>query len=805
MQFVIKSLSWSGGRRVPSIAAAVCALALVAAGAGAAETPADWTIAVYLDGDNDLEYFAVLDLAELASVGSTERIRVVVLADMLGQFNTRRGEVIKGSFEEAWAALDVVPEADMGSPATLGDFVRYARASFPANRHAVILWDHGNGWLPPDADTSAVADARRKSTPMRAVCHDATQGTILSIADVRTAMLSAAAPADILGFDACLMGMLEVAYELAPCAAVMVASEKTIPAPGWAYELVLAGIAASVDLSANAVATVMVDAYGRRYLGDEPLAAIDLAAAAGLVPAFDACLDSVLDTGGAEALAHVADACIAGASFDRLGYWDLGGLLEDLAARAPQAPWGVSAQAALSAYRSAVIARAEEVWPPATGLTIYAPPPGYTPLAEYNADTLRFAADTRWPEVLAALAALPLADDAFAPNATRATAKEISPGVEYRLRLYAEDDYFWFKASAGGRFTAVLRSFPEYADLDLVLLNSIGMEIAYSASVSGAEVVTWSGAAGASYYLHVELYDGPPSPYTLQIHENVDSTEYTVAEGADAFVPAAGGAVLAIMGDDGGASVELPFPFTFFGAAYDGVNVSTNGFLSFGRGVSAYECMPLPMPGPPTGIVAVCWSDLRPAAATRIVASVLGDAPRRSLTFTWSDISMWGYSDQETITFQASLYEGTNAMVFRYGDTVFDPSWQSFADHGGRASVGIQGEGAASAVLYSFNEPTLSDGLSVTFTPAAGVFSRGDANRNGRMDLSDAIAILLQLFRSAPIGCADASDGNDDGQLTIADPIRVLGRLFSGDAPLPPPYPGRGTDPTDDALGCGDA
>lgn len=794
-------------RRALLSACVACALALAAAHAGAAEALAEWTIAVYLDGDNNLEDFAVLDLAEMASVGSTERIRVVVLVDMfqanvLGLGSTRRGEVIKGSFEEAWAALDAMPEADMGSPATLDAFIRYARESFPAKRHAVILWDHGNGWVPPDVDLAADADDRRKATPVRAVCHDATQGSMLSIADVRTALLAADPPTDILGFDACLMGMLEVAYEFAPCAAMMVASEKTIPATGWPYELVLEGLAASDDLSARAAAAVMVDSYGRRYLGDEPLAATDLAAAVELVSALNALLDSVLGAGGADAIADVAEACLASAPFDYYGYWDLGGLLDALAARASGKPWGPLAGAARSAYRTAVTAIAEEVWPPATGLTIYVPPPGASPLASYNATTLRFAADTRWPEALAALAALPLADDAFAPNATRATAKEIASGTEYRLRLYTDYEYFWFTASAGGRFTAVLKNFPEYADLDLVLLDARGIPVAGAATMSGAEVVSWSGPAGAKYYLRVELYDGPRSPYTLQVHENVDSPEYAVAEGNEAFVPADGGAILPIADDDGGLRVELPFPFTFFGAAHDAVNVSSNGFLSFGQGVSAYDYMPLPMPGPPTGIVAVWWSDLLPLAQTRITATVTGEAPQRAFTITWGDISMWGIPGGGVVTFQASLYEGTNAIVFRYKDTI---AGSARYDRGASASVGVQAEGAGSAVLYSFAEPSLQDGLSVAFTPVAGIFSRGDANRDGRMDLSDAVTVLMQLFRSAPVRCADASDANDDGAVDIADPIRVLGRLFGGGEPLPPPYPGRGIDPTADDLGCTDA
>jgi hypothetical protein len=36
----------------------------------------------------------------------------------------------------------------------------------------------------------------------------------------------------------------------------------------------------------------------------------------------------------------------------------------------------------------------------------------------------------------------------------------------------------------------------------------------------------------------------------------------------------------------------------------------------------------------------------------------------------------------------------------------------------------------------------------------------------------------------------------------LANPITVLEHLFRGGPPLPPPFPGVGTDPTPDTLGC---
>ena len=88
-------------------------------------------------------------------------------------------------------------------------------------------------------------------------------------------------------------------------------------------------------------------------------------------------------------------------------------------------------------------------------------------------------------------------------------------------------------------------------------------------------------------------------------------------------------------------------------------------------------------------------------------------------------------------------------------------------------------------------------------------FIRGDANRDGTVDIADAIAILGNLFPGAGgpniLTCADAADTNDDGGLNIADAITTLTNLFPGPGGppgFPAPNPNCGTDPTDDPLDC---
>jgi hypothetical protein len=81
-------------------------------------------------------------------------------------------------------------------------------------------------------------------------------------------------------------------------------------------------------------------------------------------------------------------------------------------------------------------------------------------------------------------------------------------------------------------------------------------------------------------------------------------------------------------------------------------------------------------------------------------------------------------------------------------------------------------------------------------------FRRGDANRDGRVDLADAPWELNWLFLAgAAPDCLDAADSNDDGRLALSDPIYLLNHLFLGGPPLPPPGTERcGIDATADGL-----
>src|SRR2546422_465402 len=67
---------------------------------------------------------------------------------------------------------------------------------------------------------------------------------------------------------------------------------------------------------------------------------------------------------------------------------------------------------------------------------------------------------------------------------------------------------------------------------------------------------------------------------------------------------------------------------------------------------------------------------------------------------------------------------------------------------------------------------------------------RGDANGDGRVNISDPIFINNWLFSGGTRpGCIEAADANDDGAVNSADSTYLYNFLFQGGSPPPAPFP----------------
>ncbi len=89
-------------------------------------------------------------------------------------------------------------------------------------------------------------------------------------------------------------------------------------------------------------------------------------------------------------------------------------------------------------------------------------------------------------------------------------------------------------------------------------------------------------------------------------------------------------------------------------------------------------------------------------------------------------------------------------------------------------------------------------------SPQEKKFRRGDANIDGKVDISDMVRITEIFTSTKKMQCEDAADANDDGAIDLSDAIYISSWYSLGtvqELPSPGAFTA-GYDPTPDSLGC---
>ena len=224
----------------------------------------EWAIYIFMNGDNDLESYVFYDLNELEEVGSSDNVHVVVQADRSEGYwagagdwtDTRRYYITKDdNTNQVNSELVMsVGEADMGSPTDLADFLIWAYDEYPAQKVAVIFWNHGEAWS--------------KGTPPPYISWDEGSGNVLSFAqgDVHEGLqplVDRHGPIELVGFDACYMGSWEVAHSLSAQALFMTGAETVVGMDGYLYPFILNAINDNPSISSADLARIFAESAGR--------------------------------------------------------------------------------------------------------------------------------------------------------------------------------------------------------------------------------------------------------------------------------------------------------------------------------------------------------------------------------------------------------------------------------------------------------------------------------------------------------------------------------------------------------------
>ncbi len=209
----------------------------------------EWGFYVYMAGDNTLYDELTDDLNEMKMVGSSSELEIVALTDKINDDDSHAYHVMKHNLVEynlseinsTWQN-----ELDMGNGDTLRDFLIWSSENFPAKKKILIIWNHGSGWEKVAEDGNSyltVPEINNSINEYREITNET--------------------PFTLIGFDACLMGMFEIMYELKEHTEMVHGSEAYEPLEGWTYNNLLYKL--NENLNNDELAYHVVNDYVESY------------------------------------------------------------------------------------------------------------------------------------------------------------------------------------------------------------------------------------------------------------------------------------------------------------------------------------------------------------------------------------------------------------------------------------------------------------------------------------------------------------------------------------------------------------
>ncbi|MBS1988236.1 hypothetical protein JST56_04550 [Candidatus Dependentiae bacterium] len=270
---------------------------------------AQWSVLTYIQGDNNLDPFAYFNVKAMQKgVRATDQVHALVQWDRPNDNKTWRFRITPGGKIE-----DESLSSEMGyhPRQELVDSMQWVVNSYPALHYGLILWNHGSGvedyspgsrqkrryyskWLQL-VGTSPDAQAER------GVLYDDSQGTCLTNSEMSDALRDIKGiigrNLDLLGMDACLMAMFEIAYEVKDFVDYFVASQELEPGEGWEYTSMFNALTTMPTITPAQLAKTIVTGYARYYrkrgdTADFTMSAFDLTQ----VTALDIALSRIITT-----------------------------------------------------------------------------------------------------------------------------------------------------------------------------------------------------------------------------------------------------------------------------------------------------------------------------------------------------------------------------------------------------------------------------------------------------------------------------------------------------------------------------
>ena len=400
------------------------------------------TVLCYMNGDNDLasEVFHAIDTME--TVGSSDQINVIVLADghpdWLKTYGRewQRTRLVRIARDPQFGrirspVIEEWQEADLGDPSTLQRFVKTAIERFPAEKYIFLMFAHGRGIINTKQFGSVTPNKRLS------ISRDATSRSAMSMAQMQNALTRAlnGQQFELTVLSSCLSNMVEIGYELADVTRYLIASQDeihlldeppgTFQIRGIKFDKIIQHLHDDPSIDIQSLCRIIIDDFMADYRFERHSSLKAAADGSGVFPATMAAIDcrqiasltTQLDRLAARIIERLEQPAflknwqtILGQtqrfpSFLNLEYYDLGNLLEITMLETSDAQIRQLCEEILSQLHSRLIVHEEHTaGQNASGVSIYVS----NPLVPQNIFDVhqslygqcKFSQDTRWDEMI---------------------------------------------------------------------------------------------------------------------------------------------------------------------------------------------------------------------------------------------------------------------------------------------------------------------------------------------------------------------------------------------------------------------
>jgi len=268
---------------------------------------------IFIAGDNNLDTFGTADVEEMMAVQNTgDELTILVQQDHSKDTATMRYVIRNGQKE----SIEHLGETNTGDSNTLTEFLKWGMENHEAQRNIAVLWNHGGGTrdeLFPGYENNETNATMRSirvnptlgnqpsmfseelrikriaklmeqyeikqgkptrsigSAEAKSILFDDDAKDFLDNLELKQVFVDLDKKLDIIGFDACLMNMMEVAYQLRDHSEVIVGSEELEPEKGWDYTALVNFLVDNPSASNEEVGKAIIKSFVASYANETEL------------------------------------------------------------------------------------------------------------------------------------------------------------------------------------------------------------------------------------------------------------------------------------------------------------------------------------------------------------------------------------------------------------------------------------------------------------------------------------------------------------------------------------------------------